>query len=80
MIHEISLAPLLTSSPVHEDLKRLGESVHRACRDVGFFSVTDFGIEAAELTAALALVDRFFNQAEPNKEDLDAKKSILSRG
>ncbi|WMD18320.1 2-oxoglutarate and iron-dependent oxygenase domain-containing protein [Achromobacter seleniivolatilans] len=58
----------------------LVSQVDRACREIGFFSVVNHGIDASTIDSVLAQAKIFFNQPKHLKEEIEIHKSPYMRG
>ena len=57
----ISIRPLVTPDPDPEELRRTVEQIGAACRDVGFFYITDHGVPQADSEALFDAARSFFS-------------------
>jgi isopenicillin N synthase-like dioxygenase len=62
------------------DLERIGGEIGRAARGLGFFSVTDHGIDPALIDAVFAQSRIFFAQPQAAKDALSVANSTAYRG
>jgi isopenicillin N synthase-like dioxygenase len=73
----ISIAPLVTPDPGAEELRRTVGQIGAACRDVGFFYVTDHGIPQAESHRLFRAAREFF--ALPLEEKMKIRLGITEQ-
>ena len=78
MIPIISLRDLRSGS--RKALLRIGGDIGRAAREVGFFAVSDHGIETALVGAVFGQAKAFFDLPLEEKERLSATRSSAYRG
>ena len=74
----ISLAGLRSDDPVQR--RAIAAELGRACREVGFFYVTDHGIPQAVCEDAFTLAKELFALPTAEKEELSIKRSPHNRG
>jgi isopenicillin N synthase-like dioxygenase len=60
--------------------RSVAEAIHRACRDTGFFYVSNHGVPQAQLDAALDCARRFFDLPTEQKMAVDIRQSHNMRG
>ncbi len=77
-VPQIDIAPLLRGSA--EARRRVGNAVHDACRDVGFFYIRNHGIAQATVDDLFREMARFYAQPEEAKREIHASKSRFFRG
>ncbi len=77
-VPQIDIAPLLRGST--EARRRVGNAVHDACRDVGFFYVRNHRIAQATVDDLFRETARFYAQPEDAKREIHASKSRFFRG
>lgn len=76
----ISLLPLLSEQRNKDAVVDMAQQLHVACRDVGFFYITDHGMSQPDLERLLCLCRRLFDLPDGAKQALDANHSALARG
>ena len=64
VVPRIDVAPLLEG----RDIERVAENIDRACRDIGFFSVVNHGVDSTLCTRLDALAREFFSRPETEKQ------------
>ncbi|MCH8530966.1 MAG: isopenicillin N synthase family oxygenase [Saccharospirillum sp.] len=74
----ISLAGLLSDDPSHR--RATAATLGKACREVGFFYLTDHGMSSTLREAAFAASHRFFDLPLADKQRLSIKQSPHNRG
>jgi len=58
----------------------LGQSIYRACTEVGFFYIKNHGIEKAAMDRLLSCSRDFFSMDELSKKSIDISRSSFNRG
>lgn len=77
-VPQIDIAPLF-----HGDgpaRRRVGDAVHDACHDVGFFYIRNHGIAQATIDDLFHEMARFYAQPEEAKREIHASRSRCFRG
>ena len=74
----IDVGGLYTGSP--DASRAVAQEMRVACRDTGFFYVSNHGLDTAFLDETFAQSRRFFELPLPDKERIDLAKSPISRG
>ena len=72
----IDLHPSFSSNQT--DVVKVAEEIGAACRDMGFFYVTNHGVDSALIAAAFEAANRFFDQ--PLATKMDVRKRVDSNG
>ncbi|MET8956029.1 isopenicillin N synthase family dioxygenase [Streptomyces sp. NPDC004393] len=73
----IGIGPLVTADPDPEELRLTVERIGEACRDVGFFYITDHGISEADSRALFGAAQEFF--ALPLEEKMRIRLGITEQ-
>lgn len=63
-----------------EDRERVGEAIHRACRDIGFFYIANHGVSAELVERAFGIARTFFALPDATKKALEMRRSPSNAG
>lgn len=63
-----------------EDRKKVAWEIHKACRDTGFFYVSNHGVPPSLMASHLQLARDFFAQTKEQKAEIDVCNSHCMRG
>ncbi|OZJ02418.1 hypothetical protein BZG36_04768 [Bifiguratus adelaidae] len=76
----VDISPFLTETGSPKDRAQTVNSLHQACKDVGFFYLVGHGVSEEEMNRSLDLGKQFFHLPEEAKQVLSIGKNDHARG